>query len=41
MEKKKSFVPEGYINNAASVIALVVVLLIIVASKFITTPEGV
>ena len=41
MEKKKSFVPEGYINNAASVIALVVVLLIIVASKFVTTPEGV
>ena len=41
MEKKKSFVPEGYINNASSMIALVVVLLIIVAAKFMTTPEGV
>ena len=41
MEKKKSFVPEGYVNNAASVIALVIVLLIVVVSKFVTTPEGV
>ena len=41
MEKKKSFVPEGHINNAASVAALVVVLLIIVASKFMTTPDAV
>ncbi len=41
MEKKKSFVPEGYVNNASSMIALVVVLLIVVVSKFLTTPDSV
>ena len=41
MEKKKSFVPDGQINNATSMIALVAVVLIIVVSKFLTTPESV
>ena len=40
-EKKKSFIPEGYVNNTTSVIALLVVVLIVIAAKFMTTPEGV
>ena len=41
MEKKKSFIPDGTVNNATSVAALGVVLLIIIASKFMTTPASV
>ena len=42
MEKeKKKFVPEGHIDNAASMVALLVVVLIIIAAKFMTTPESV
>ena len=41
MEKKKSFIPDGTVNNATSVAALGVVLLIIIVSKFMTTPESV
>ena len=41
MEKKKGFVPDGQINNATSMIALGIVVLVIIASKFLTTPESV
>ena len=40
-KEKKSFVPEGHINNAASMVALLVVVLIIVVSKFMTTADSV
>ena len=41
MEKKKKFIPDGQINNATSLMAILVVILIVVASKFLTTPESV
>ncbi|MBQ3281093.1 MAG: Na+/H+ antiporter NhaC family protein [Eubacterium sp.] len=40
-KKKRSFIPEGYINNATSVGALIVVVLIVVAARFMTTPDSV